>query len=40
MSGGHGHDDHGHDEKKSGGGTINIGVTSMIAGFFGAASGA
>lgn len=39
MSGGHGHDDHGH----SGGGsksTMDLGITSMIGGFFGLASGA
>lgn len=38
MSGGHDdHDDHG---KKSGGSSMNIGITSMIGSFFGVASGA
>jgi hypothetical protein len=40
MSGGHRHDD-GHGAKKSGGSIkMDIGIGSMIAGFFGAASGA
>jgi hypothetical protein len=39
MSGGH--DDHGHgDHGSKGGSSINLGITSMIGGFFGAASGA
>jgi hypothetical protein len=34
-------DNHGKDEKKSGGGIkMDIGITSMISGFFGVASGA
>jgi hypothetical protein len=38
MSAGHGDDkDHG---KKSGGGGIDFGITSMIGGFFGAVTGA
>ena len=42
MSGGHGHDDHGHDDHGhggGGGGGFDFGITSMIGGFFGAASG-
>jgi hypothetical protein len=38
MSWGHGHDDHG-DSKGSSGGGIDIGVMSMIGGFFWVASG-
>lgn len=35
------HDDHGHGDKgKSGGASIDLGITSMISGFFGMASGA
>lgn len=37
MSGGH--DDHA-DSKKSGGSSMNLGITSMIGSFFGVASGA
>lgn len=40
MSGGHGHDDHGDHGAKSGGSSMNFGITSMIGGFFGLASGA
>ncbi len=38
MSGGH--DDHGDKDKKSGGKSMDFGITSMIGGFFGVASGA
>lgn len=35
------HDDHGHGDKgKSGGVSIDVGITSMIGSFFGIASGA
>lgn len=40
MSGGHGHDDHGHGGGSSGGKSIDIWVMSMIGGFFWVASGA
>ncbi len=38
MSGGH--DDHGDSGKKSGGSTMDLGITSMIGSFFSIASGA
>lgn len=41
MSGGHGHDDHGKGDHGGGSkSSIDVGITSMISGFFGIASGA